>query len=119
MTLADVRKWALNSGFSEIHENLLCCPYGDSSVQIELRDRTVAVSVQEGGKPEHKLASVRYSQLTMNEYGMIEGVGLVSPFLAAVMDGKPHPSWFSPKYVAALAATGIGGDWAEPGPEPV
>ena len=97
MTRDEITEWALTHGFSQVGDGVLLAPYGEGDVRIAFSERTVKVTAHVGTESQ-RLASCHHGRVSVDRWGMLSGVGLVSTFAAGVDRGAPVPVWFTPEY---------------------
>lgn len=98
MNVKDIESWLVEHGFTKNDIGLLTTKYGEADVVVSVTDRAVRLHL-ENAHHIVKLASVHPSSVELDEYGMVQGMGLTTPFLNAHNTAWP-PSWWPDEYAA-------------------
>lgn len=94
----DVIEWALENGFHQINRSLLQCFVGEDLVTLRLFANTVQAYIS-GDDGDKLLGASKYERLSIDEDGVIRGLGLRDRFIDNVMSGGSQPPWLSPDHV--------------------
>lgn len=102
MTRDDIRSWALAHGFTAETDNLLTAPYRKAMVSLALLPTAVRVVIALDDA-EMVIGTFRYGNpsIRINEYDVLEGIGLSGSFRRFIGADGPQPVWMSDDYFAA------------------
>jgi len=108
MTKEEVKAWALDNGFTERPDGRLATDHDGTVVAIEFTGRNVRV-LQTLGDKHRTIISAHPGHAHVNEFGVLEGLGLSASFLTSShgkTDAVPPP-WMPQGYLDAIGWTGL------------
>jgi hypothetical protein len=106
MNEADIRRWLTDNGFEAVGDFAYAAPFMDTNrVLVEFSSSLTHISVIiDNGLQETTVSSCAVKRASIDESGMLSGVGLVSPFLDHFTRSGIRPIWFSDAFVERLGA---------------
>lgn len=96
MLANDIKDWLLEHGFTENEKGLFTIDYGSAEVSVFVSDKTVRVHL-ENANQVILLATVKPNRVKMDEYGMLQGMGLNTAFQNTKNSAWP-PKWWPHEY---------------------
>lgn len=97
MTPNDIETWLVNNNFERDEDELFKCNHGDAEISVSIQPTNVMVCAEDSHQVI-KITSCHPSKATIDEFGMIHGIGLTTPFLNSFNQGMP-PKWWPEEYL--------------------
>ena len=112
MTREEIKDWAVGNGFGPDTPGRLACPFRGIKVTLEFLARGIRVSLVSEEHGTHRVGTFNAGPgIRLNEFGMIEGLGLSASFATTYVRGTgERPAWMPQAYLDAI------GIEAEPSP---
>lgn len=98
MDARDIEYWLVDHGFSKNEKGLLTTQYGEAEVIVSVTDRSIRVHLENAHRIV-QIGSFHPGRVELDEFGMVQGMGLTTPFLNAKNTAWP-PSWWPDEYAA-------------------